>query len=102
MKHTVENTNAARHNTGETMEFKYIIIDRIRPVLFAHGIEHIDEANKRNVTSAGFVQIMVTPAGGLSVRCFGRSESLNIDSEPARDSNIITRIAANSMGLGAM
>lgn len=70
------------------MEFKYLIIDKIKPVIFAHGIEHIDEANGRNVTSAGFVRIL--PGG--DVECFGRSTSLNIDSQPVRDQRIIIAI----------
>ena len=96
------------------MEFKYIIIDRVKAVLFAHGIEHIDEANGRNVTSAGFVRITAcisssghnnselweNSAPVITVMCFGRSTSLNIDSNPDRDSKIIRKIAEQCMGMG--
>ena len=74
--------------------FKYIIIDRVKYVLFAHGIEHIDEANGRNVTSAGFCDIYVDE-NGINIRCHGRSESLNIPSNPVRDAAIISKIASN-------
>ena len=81
------------------MEFKYIIIDRVKCVLFSHGIEHIDEANGRNVTSAGFVKIW-HDGNGLTVECFGRSESLNIDGKYERDARIIWTMAANMVGMG--
>lgn len=77
------------------LEFKYIIIDRVKYVLFAHGIEHIDEAKGRNVTSAGFCRIGVDNVDKLFVECFGRSESLNIDSNPERDAKVIRKIAEN-------
>ena len=73
--------------------FKYLIIDRVKSVLFNHGIEHIDEANGRNVTSAGFCTIGVNAVGMLFIECYGRSESLNIDSNPERDAMIIRKIA---------
>jgi hypothetical protein len=76
------------------LSFKYIIIDRVKYSLFAHGIEHIDEANGRNVTSAGFCDIGVEN-GKLFVRCYGGSSSLNIDSDAERDANIISKIAAH-------
>jgi hypothetical protein len=75
------------------MEFKYILIDRIKTVLFSHAIEHVDEANGRNVTSAGFCRIGVDAVGKLYVECFGRSTSLDIDSNPERDAVIIRKIA---------
>lgn len=82
------------------MEFKYIIVDRVKMVLFSHGIEHIDEANGRNVTSAGFCQIW-SDETGVGVRCFGRSTSLDIDSNPQRDAVIIKKIAIEMSGAGA-
>ena len=75
------------------MEFKYIIIDRTKTVLFNHAIEHAYEANGRYVTSAGFCRIGVDAVGQLFVECFGRSTSLGIDSNPGRDAVIIRKIA---------
>jgi hypothetical protein len=85
------------------LEFKYIIVDRVKYVLFAHGIEHIDEANGRNVTSAGFCRIGVDNVGKLFIECFGRSESLNIDSNPVKDERIIMKVAEQmfQMRMGA-
>lgn len=71
------------------MEAKYIIIDNTKPVIFSKAIEHIDEANGRNVTSAGFCKIN-SIACSVFVVAYGRSESLNIDSKPA-DGRIITK-----------
>lgn len=82
------------------MCFKYIMINRAIAVLFNHGVEHIDEANGRNVTSAGFCKIWSDDTG-LRVECYGLSTSLNIDSNPARDALIIKKVAmaASEMGL---
>ena len=73
--------------------FKYIIIDGVEPVLFTHAIEHITEAAGRRVTSAGFARLHATGEGTIYVECFGRSESLNIDSDPKKDALIIRAVA---------
>lgn len=79
------------------MEFKYIIIDRVSPVIFTHGIEHITEAAGRNVTSAGFVRFL---SDGM-IECFGYSESLGIGSKREKDARLIKIIGQNNKGLGA-
>jgi len=77
------------------MEFKYIIIKKVFYVLFCDGIEHIAEANGRNVTSAGRCRITVVD-GEIDVHCFGESLSLGIPSDPVRDAAIIKRGAINA------
>lgn len=86
-----------------TMELKYIMIDKMKYVLFCHAIQHVQmrdalakEFGACNVTSAGFVEI-----SDGSVYCFGRSESLDIDSDPVRDAHIISRVAEGSCGMGS-
>lgn len=72
------------------MEAKYIIIDNVKPVIFSKAIEHIDEANGRNVTSAGFCEIF-SYNGRVAVSQHGRSESLNIGQKP-NDAEVIRKV----------
>ena len=58
---------------------KYIIIDNIKPVIFDITLQHSQIAGNLNITSAGFLE---------NGKCFGRSDSLNIESKPT-DSYII-------------
>ena len=56
------------------MYCKYIILrENFSPILFHSGIEHIVEAQGREVRSAGFVRIDFTTG---EVSCFGGSTSL--------------------------
>lgn len=71
-----------------TLPPKYIIINRAFPVIFHSGFEHVDEANDRRVTSAGFIRRL--PNGKFE--CYGKSESLDIESNPERDSKIINML----------
>lgn len=70
------------------MKAKYIIINRAFPVLFHAGIEHRTEAAGRKVTSAGFVELVHVYEGN-PFECSGRSDSLDIESNPERDAKII-------------
>ena len=67
------------------MGMKYIIVNRAFPVIFHPGIEHVVEAAGRKISSAGHVS--VNEDGELY--CHGRSESLNIDSNPDLDIKLI-------------
>ena len=68
-------------------ECKYVILKKNAvPVLFQASVEHKDEANGRPVRSAGFVKL--TKSGEIC--CYGRSESLGIESKPEVDSKLIT------------
>lgn len=65
------------------MTFKYVItIDGC--IIFAPTISH-DKITDKEVLSAGFVRISTTCPGTIDVDCYGRSESLDIDSHPAED-----------------
>ena len=60
---------------------KYVIIDHFKPILFDISLQHSQVAGNLYVTSAGFIE---------NGRCFGRSDSLNIESNP-KDYRIIRR-----------
>jgi len=77
------------------MKFKYVICQLTGPVLWPYTDhvwhKHIARATSQEepnpVTSAGFAEI-----GGGKVRCYGRSESLSIDSKPAEDARAIAAV----------
>jgi hypothetical protein len=88
------------------MEFKYIMFDKIRYILFCMSIEHVQmrdalrkEIGECRVTGAGFAQIIMRSDGECQVKCYGRSESLDIGPGD-RDAKIIHNIAANNIGYG--
>lgn len=60
---------------------KYIIVDSFRPIIFETSLPHNIVAGNLNVTSAGFIE---------NGKCFGRSDSLNIESNES-DIKIIKR-----------
>ena len=72
---------------------KYIIVERNGneiPVLFSASINHCD-MRVGKVVSAGFCQVFTgTGAKDVSVCCFGKSESLNIEAR-REDKEIIER-----------
>lgn len=69
------------------MIFKYLVfVDGCS--LFSPTIGHDVEANGRIAQGAGFVRITATYPGSLDVHCYGRSESLDIDSKPDDAVNI--------------
>jgi hypothetical protein len=65
---------------------KYIVFENRMPVLFPRYIEHFDMAKLigREATSAGFVQSL-----GGELRAYGRSESLDLNSNPGRDTQLL-------------
>lgn len=89
------------------MEFKYIILDKTKAMLFNHSIEHAHAAagplathEHKRVTSAGFCQLRVINGQGY-VKCFGESDSLGIGSDNhERDAMLILKIAQGMMGVG--
>lgn len=66
-------------------EMKYVMIDENFPVIFHNTVVHRDMRYAGRITSAGFCQ---QDAEGTWF-CYGRSESLNMDSHPEQDSKII-------------
>lgn len=67
---------------------KYIIIDNFKPIIFDVTLQHKDIAGDFNVTSAGFIENNI---------CFGRSDSLNIESKES-DLRIIQRFFRLALG----
>jgi hypothetical protein len=69
------------------MKAKYIIIDKVFPVIFHPGIEHKMEAAGRNVTSAGFCETVIVHDQfdriRLRVYCSGESNSLGLGPKPS-------------------
>lgn len=67
---------------------KYIIINGVSPILFSQGLQHVDVAAGRPVTSAGFFRVRATGTDEVEYQCGGYSESLNIASL-ITDANIL-------------
>lgn len=75
----------------QLIQGKYIIINGVDPILFSQGLQHVDVAAGRPVTSAGFFRVRASGTDGVEYQCGGYSESLNIASL-ATDANILRRI----------
>ncbi len=77
------------------MKFKYINCQLTGVILWPytdhiwhkHVAEAAQQEERNPVVSAGFAEI-----GGGKVRCYGRSESLGIASEPKTDAQAIARV----------
>ncbi|MDP2692788.1 MAG: hypothetical protein Q8O88_04080 [bacterium] len=73
------------------MILKYIITD-FGGIIFNEAITHSQVAKGFDrIYSAGFVEIQ----SGIVISAYGRSESLNIDSQPEKDEEIISDILSN-------
>jgi len=73
------------------MILKYIITD-FGAVLFNEAVTHSQVAKGFDkIYSAGFVEIQ----SGIVIDAHGRSESLNVDSQPKKDEEIISDILSN-------
>lgn len=69
---------------------KYIIVERVLPIVFNSSIEHADEAANREVKSAGFCNIYTDESGEIQVKCWGESTSLGgLKSRPEIDAKLI-------------
>ena len=77
-------------------ELKYIIIDDKYVVLFDKTLTHKDMARNASgmpPTSAGFCMVEPHPTEDkISVYVYGRSESLNMDSNREKDEPLIEKI----------
>jgi len=82
----MENNN---HPFSPGVELKYVMLDRLAPVVFFSSIEHRRLRALGNITSAGFVRFLPCRDGGLSVKTYGYSHSLGMGPHPA-DAEIIT------------
>lgn len=77
------------------MESKYIVVDRVKPVIFNAAIQHVDEAAGRNITSAGFCKVSIE-GKEIKITCWGESDSLGgIKSRPGIDSKLIKAMLVN-------
>lgn len=82
---------------------KYIVgemgnTDLLTALIFHEGIEHSAVApafNPGTITSAGFVNTHRDPVKGLLIDVYGKSISLNCESNSERDAKIIKRFLTN-------
>ncbi len=68
-------------------KFKYVIIDGLFPIVFTEAQTHREIGRGYNITSAGFGSV----DSEAKVSIWGRSESLNKNSDP-KDAEIIQRM----------
>lgn len=74
-------------------KLKYVIIDDCFPIIFGEAHKHSDFSRNRlgKPTSAGFCHIHQAGEEGMTVSCFGKSVSLEIESQPG-DAQIIEKL----------
>lgn len=65
------------------------MIDGLFPVLFTEANTHREIAGGRNVTSAGFVSLIINEHGNIEAHAYGESISLGLKSDN-KDSAILT------------
>lgn len=76
------------------MKQKYVVIDDVI-ILFSELLNH-SQFKSFNPTSAGFVSIGVDDTGNPYGKCYGRSVSLGIDSNPETDTYLLNRQIFNN------
>jgi hypothetical protein len=85
--------------TNNNMKAKYIIIDG-KAVVFSSLITHSSMAPYgSNIQGAGFVSFNTDDTGDITVSTYGRSESLDVDSN-ITDSKIIKRQIIDTLNFG--
>lgn len=62
---------------------------KLVPIVFGEAVIHCSVARKKECHSAGFVKF-VQEQGKVFVKCFGRSESLMLDSQGTADEQVIS------------
>jgi hypothetical protein len=62
---------------------------RIVPIVFGEAVIHCTVARREECRSAGFVEF-VKEQDRMRVRCFGRSESLRLESKGATDELVLS------------
>jgi len=73
------------------MKLKYVIINRTLPIMFGEYFNHSEVAHGLGTpTSAGFCHPNGDGSGGWLA--YGESTSLNLKSDPERDSTILTSV----------
>lgn len=74
--------------TDNLLRTKYIIIDKIQPILFSSGMPHDSfRPLTGEITSAGFYKLSVID-GKIDISCYGESQSLKLRADPG-DADII-------------
>jgi len=78
------------------MKGKYIIKE-YGPILFNDCYNHNDYGSRETVKSAGFFRVQQDPneSHGIKVSCWGKSTSLNRESNPIEDEKKIKRLICN-------
>lgn len=77
------------------MKLKYVIIDRLSPVIFLASLEHSAFRALGEITSAGFVTFSFS-GGGLEVTTYGKSDSLKMEPQ-SEDAKIIKLFVQKNM-----
>jgi len=71
---------------------KYVVV-RLRgieiPILFPSYMSHEEASRGHEAVSGGFILLMRLPDGGIEVKAYGESVSLNLPSRP-EDSALLT------------
>ena len=71
---------------------KYIVIEDENIIIFPETLVHKEVADKfGNVIRAGFCQIF-TDGSDIIYHCFGRSDSLNLESDVEMDSYLLQNL----------
>lgn len=65
---------------------KYVVTPNHEIIVFSQNIQHNTFANLKPI-SAGFIKFMLTD-GKVTCECFGESTSLNIKSNPIKDTRL--------------
>ena len=70
---------------------KYIVLNSSNIIIFSAILSHNEVAagfTNNKVTSAGFIVTDVDDSNEVRVQCFGKSMTLNIESDPDNDARL--------------
>ena len=69
---------------------KYVVTPQLEIFVFSSNVSHKSLINL-NPISAGFIRFMLIEHNTVTCECFGRSESLQLESNPAMDTKLAKR-----------
>lgn len=79
-----------------TAYWKYVVINGDDMIIFPPTMAHSQFKNMGNITSAGLIRIYGGDPPDCGISCFGKSESLNIESNPEHDKWVARGLFAES------